>query len=296
MKTRFRFISVILVGSAMYNPAGANGTKDNIVTPQVVNGDAVRKGKYKFVAALQREDFKSNEHPTGHICGASLLSSKYILTAAHCVSDVDENGNLVVGNTSLYSTIVGMTEYGKNQGQQRGIRAIHVHPLYDEWLGDAYDVAVLELDEKITGLPKVKLAQPGEDAPGTVPTVAGWGSIVADHDLPDYEPVPVLPAEMRAVKLPVIDDQSCSKAYSIFYKKDLQLCTYLPARGDCQGDSGGPLFRKIGGRYVQVGIVSGGAGCAAPNMPNLYTRVSSPAIQEFIKSVTSLRKSTPNLN
>jgi len=284
MKTYYKILAAILVGSAIHNPAGAYGPKDNMVTPQVVNGDAVPKGKYKFIVALQRLDWKEKGHPTGHWCGASLLSPRYILTAAHCVTTTDKDKNLVVMDANLFSAIAGMTEYGMGQGQERRIASISVHPLYGQPSADyAYDVAVLELDRKVNGLPKVKLAQAGEDAPGTVPTVAGWGSIVAQY--PDYAAVPFNPIEMRAANLPVIEDQSCADAYGQRFSSDIQVCTYLPARGDCQGDSGGPLFRKISGRFVQAGIVSWGVGCAAPNLPNVYTKVSSPAIQEFIKSV-----------
>lgn len=42
----------------------------------------------------------------------------------------------------------------------------------------------------------------------------------------------------------------------------------------CQGDSGGPLVWK----NKQIGIVSWGYGCAEPNYPGIYSRVSRASI------------------
>lgn len=41
-----------------------------------------------------------------------------------------------------------------------------------------------------------------------------------------------------------------------------------------QGDSGGPMVSKQGSVWIQSGIVSFGNGCALPNFPGVYARVS----------------------
>lgn len=51
-----------------------------------------------------------------------------------------------------------------------------------------------------------------------------------------------------------------------------------------QGDSGGPLFAVNDRRYVVVGVVAAGDGCAHPRSPGIYTRVTAflPWIMDYI--------------
>jgi len=42
-----------------------------------------------------------------------------------------------------------------------------------------------------------------------------------------------------------------------------------------QGDSGGPMVSKQGSLWIQSGVVSFGEGCAEPNFPGVYARVSN---------------------
>ena len=50
-----------------------------------------------------------------------------------------------------------------------------------------------------------------------------------------------------------------------------------------KGDSGGPLVSKQGLQWVLSGVVSFGIGCALPNFPGVYARVSE--YQAWINSI-----------
>ena len=43
----------------------------------------------------------------------------------------------------------------------------------------------------------------------------------------------------------------------------------------CQGDSGGPIFLYKNSKYIQVGVVSWGVGCADVGYPGVYADVAS---------------------
>jgi secreted trypsin-like serine protease len=78
-------------------------------------------------------------------------------------------------------------------------------------------------------------------------------------------------------QVPFVDDTTCQRAYPNLVPTH-EICAGYPQGGvdACQGDSGGPLFRRdAGNAWIQVGIVSGGDGCARPHTPGVYTEVST---------------------
>eukprot|EP00092_Neocalanus_flemingeri_P047239 GFUD01053475.1.p1 GENE.GFUD01053475.1~~GFUD01053475.1.p1 ORF type:complete len:163 (+),score=56.57 GFUD01053475.1:174-662(+) len=138
------------------------------------------------------------------------------------------------------------------------------------------DVAIIRLNEEIdfslyngdVGL--VCLAQKdGGDYDNVPVTATGWGTL--------YSNGPQATVLME-VDLETITNKQCGEDY--YYEKeaikDSMLCTVAPGKDACQGDSGGPLvtWDKDRGRYVQIGVVSWGAGCAEKEFPGVFARVT----------------------
>ncbi|XP_032701934.1 serine protease 33-like isoform X1 [Lontra canadensis] len=102
--------------------------------------------------------------------------------------------------------------------------------------------------------------------------------------LPDWRP-------LQGVRVPLLDRRTCDRLYHVGTDVPStehivlpgNLCAgYVQGHKDaCQGDSGGPLTCMRSGRWVLVGVVSWGKGCALPNRPGVYTNVAtySPWIQ-----------------
>ncbi|XP_041376631.1 transmembrane protease serine 9-like [Gigantopelta aegis] len=81
------------------------------------------------------------------------------------------------------------------------------------------------------------------------------------------------PDILQEVKLPIMSQSACSNVYTHY--DDSKICAGYPQGGKdaCEGDSGGPLACAIDNKWVMVGSVSYGLGCARPGYPGVYTYV-----------------------
>lgn len=130
-------------------------------------------------------------------------------------------------------------------------------------------------------------------------TVMGWGDTIASEEYSQ------LSNTLKEVEVNVVSNQVCSRAngyvggfYSSYSRAITpnMLCAQAPGRDSCQGDSGGPLVMKgsDGNQDVQVGVVSWGMGCANPDFPGVYARVSSA--YSWIRDEVCRRSADPPLS
>jgi len=75
------------------------------------------------------------------------------------------------------------------------------------------------------------------------------------------------------VDVDTVGKAQCESDYGTGIFSDFMLCAAAPGRDSCQGDSGGPIF-DLSDPPKQVGVVSWGYGCADPNYPGVYARIS----------------------
>ena len=95
--------------------------------------------------------------------------------------------------------------------------------------------------------------------------------------------IPNITEECQFVRVPAITNDACNADYDIINPNPTQLiddsmiCSLSDKEnGTCTGDEGGPYICNINntGQAVLVGVISWSNGCADPNFPGVYARVT----------------------
>ncbi|CAG9832379.1 unnamed protein product [Diabrotica balteata] len=229
--------------------------KDGVNIKYITFGEDAMDKEFPHMVALGYED---SMLPSGELswnCGATLISSNFLLTAAHCVS-----------KEKPLKARLGVTKITDSHHQDIDIKRIRIHESYDQ-LGKHGDLALVELTRNATFSDSVKPAclYWKHDDPLEL-LVTGWGkkSVFNEDDRSII---------LQKAKLSPVSVSSCNNTYSGIFLGirtigNTQICAFGNSSDACWGDSGGPLQIREDAAFSIVGIVSYGAGCG------VYTRVS----------------------
>lgn len=299
-------------GSGVVRRSGAPGGG---FSPRIVGGLEASTAEATFMAAL----FDANDV---FFCGGSLVAARgslMVLTAAHCA----EVRPTVVRLAALAPRRAGASKAAAGGGIVSGatpysggryaVARIFIHPLWDSIrlkhdiaLLQLHDVGIRETAATLTAAAIPLATHSGVVGAGDTLRTAGWGA-----RREEFAWLPAAGNTLQSVELDVVGAAACGRAYPNTVDGGRQLCAGVPGGGcdSCQGDSGGPAYvwataaaaangsdaakaADAGvGRWVQVGLVSFGTGCARSGMPGVYTSVA--AYGEWIHDGTVVEDTVP---
>ncbi|XP_020299078.1 chymotrypsin-1-like [Pseudomyrmex gracilis] len=214
----------------------------------IIGGKDAPVGAYPHLVSLRKNG--------SHSCGGSIISTRTVLSAAHCVISYVKDPRVL----EILTIHAGTNLLSEEGTVYKAIKAIH-HENYNMYKL-LNDIGVLILSRPVEFTPTIqpiRLAT-NDIVAGSPCVLSGWGRTAIGGLFPD---------KLQHIKLNVYDQKKCQ---AIFWQvKSSHICTYTRAgEGACHGDSGSPLIAGD----VQIGVVSFALPCARGE-PDVFTRVSS---------------------
>ncbi|XP_063396161.1 uncharacterized protein LOC134680840 [Mytilus trossulus] len=250
----------------------------SLMVPYIIGGTQAYKGQWPWVVAVRKGN--------NFICGGTLISDRWVITAGHCVESVLSVPHMV-------SIVTGTPLKDGRDGHVIRVSDIIMNPDYN-FIYKA-DIAVLLLQMPVTFddytkpicLPNTLQHIPRD----SICYTAGWG--LTD---PKDATLQKRRNDLMYAKAFMWSNSKCSLAYSSDINDGMVCAGILAGKGGdtCQGDSGGPLMcTNNHGTWQLVGVTSWGGGiCGKSTLPGVYTRVAK--FDTWIKTVTSIRDHNHN--
>jgi len=271
--------AIILISSLTFISANENSTtvphlticgKQHIQrSSKVVGGNDTYDGEFPWTVSVRR-----NDH---HHCGGVIVSSRWVLTAAHCVQSRQPSAFMIrIGEYDLIRPDYHSKDYA--------VEKVVIHDNYSGIIKSSLtsingaDIALVKTRKDIVMSEYAwPVCFPDTDTNSTFAghdaIVVGWGKRNEKSD--------AYSDRLQKAKLSIIDNKVCRHWFRLA-GRDMNIDEKIVCAGyrdggkdACHGDSGGPLLSKIDDQWCVIGVVSTGIGCARPLLPGLYSRVSS---------------------
>ncbi|KAK5850780.1 hypothetical protein PBY51_001627 [Eleginops maclovinus] len=282
-KSQFRAIFLCVTG-ILASYAQECG-RPPIVENRIVGGMDVIDGAWPWQVDIQFEN--------SHICGGSIISQYWVLSAAHCFPNPSDLSGYII-----YVGRYQLNALNQHESTHRVNRLVIPSGYTEPYNGK--DLVLMELTSPVTWSDYVQpicLPNSGTLFPeGMRCFVTGWGNIRDNVPLPGV-------GTLQEVEVPIISQSSCQEMYETHPTEQVDILYDMICAGyetggkdSCQGDSGGPLVCKmVNGTWVQAGVVSFGLGCAQENQPGVYARLTSYSsfISDTVPGIRLYGRATP---
>ncbi|XP_065258970.1 serine protease 27-like [Emys orbicularis] len=281
-------LAMALLASSLVQ--GAQGSQNQagcgkqLVSGRILNGQAAKDGAWPWQVSVQQNG--------SYICGGSLISESWVVSAAQCFTpSVDSSAYRVqLGEKRIF-------DQTRNQTYSL-VKRVVLHPSYDSNTYQA-DIALLELEKPTVftaTISPVCLLDASVRAPAGKPCwVTGWGNLFPQTGISR-------PSTLHEVEVLAVDSMSCNSRFREALKKpesyspikdDMMCAGYTEGhKGFAWGDFGGPLVCEKDGTWYLAGIVSWflttTTNAVASGYPGVYNRPNAHNdwIQKNVPGVT----------
>jgi secreted trypsin-like serine protease len=205
--------------------APVHNVTSKTLNAQIYGGTLAEVGEFPFMALIHLDGSAR--------CGGIIISSRWVLTAAHCVTAEFGSSYVISGPPSAYTVIVGTVQ--NTTEDPVGVRQVLVSRAYD-FTKLTYDIALLELETPLTFNETVRPARIATNkvSSGDELIAIGWGMTETLE----------LSSALRYATLKVESASKCRILVPEWINHNVDwICTGdTPGSGICFGDSGGPLI------------------------------------------------------
>ncbi|PSN31833.1 hypothetical protein C0J52_20870 [Blattella germanica] len=285
------FVTFILsIQHLVFSNGQRNEAEGRIIYHPIVGGDPAEESELPHLAAVGFiRRFKQY-----WLCGGTLITKRYVLTAAHCLEDKKYRSygkpvNVRLGDLDLKSSV------DDSHAQNIDIMRRIPHPEYKHPM-KYNDIALLELkqDAVFNNFVKPACLHRTHDIKETKAVVSGWGTAERNVTVPGQQKLRKVEIDLHPLdKCKVfLEGKDVSSILSEGLKDDSMICSGVLAGGkdSCDGDSGGPLQLAATSAECSaeiIGVVSFAfsSECGQKEVPAIYTRVSKYV--PWIESITN---------
>ncbi|XP_016375881.1 suppressor of tumorigenicity 14 protein homolog [Sinocyclocheilus rhinocerous] len=252
--------------------SNCNCGKKAYTKSRIVGGQEADVGEFPWQVSLHVKN-------TAHVCGASIISEQWLVTAAHCVQD---DAKIKYSQPGTWEAYLGLhTQREKQKATKKLLKQIIPHKNYNSHTYDN-DIALMELDSPVTFSATIRpicLPTATDVFPaGETVTISGWG---ATREGGSGATV------LQKANVRIINSTVCDELMNGQITSRMTCAGVLSGGVDaCQGDSGGPMTILSNERMYLAGVVSWGDGCARKDKPGIYTNM--PKFRAWIKEKTGV--------